>query len=153
MTAISLISGSGPALPQFKALLMVDEAHSLGMLGKKGTGIEEHFGSTRRPVLLISKWERSANDPEHWRLYRCQLKARQLPEAFHPAIHFFRVASASLGRRSQSRFRGHRRGVLACPKTPGKRHYFLRTLQARGFDTLRSQTAIVRSSPVTRPRL
>jgi len=28
---------------QYKAWLMIDEAHSVGVLGEKGTGIEEHF--------------------------------------------------------------------------------------------------------------
>jgi glycine C-acetyltransferase len=29
---------------KYKAWLMIDEAHSVGVLGKQGTGIEEHFG-------------------------------------------------------------------------------------------------------------
>ena len=29
---------------QYNAWLMIDEAHSVGVLGEKGTGIEEHFG-------------------------------------------------------------------------------------------------------------
>ena len=29
---------------KYNAWLMIDEAHSIGVLGKKGTGIEEHFG-------------------------------------------------------------------------------------------------------------
>lgn len=45
------MDGDVPPLPDFikvaqkhKALLMVDEAHSLGALGKRGRGIGEHFG-------------------------------------------------------------------------------------------------------------
>lgn len=45
------MDGDFPDLPRFieiktrhKAFLMVDEAHSLGVLGTKGTGIAEHFG-------------------------------------------------------------------------------------------------------------
>lgn len=45
------MDGDFPDLPQFvaikrrhKAFLMVDEAHSLGVLGARGLGIREHFG-------------------------------------------------------------------------------------------------------------
>ncbi len=45
------MDGDMPDLPRFidiktrhKAFLMVDEAHSLGVLGKSGKGIREHFG-------------------------------------------------------------------------------------------------------------
>lgn len=45
------MDGDFPDLPRFieikrrhKAFLMVDEAHSLGVLGQRGTGIAEHFG-------------------------------------------------------------------------------------------------------------
>ena len=43
--------GDIPDLPRFievkrrhKAFLMIDEAHSFGILGKRGFGIGEHFG-------------------------------------------------------------------------------------------------------------
>jgi 8-amino-7-oxononanoate synthase len=45
------MDGDVPDLPQFveikrrhRAFLMVDEAHSLGVLGRRGGGIQEHFG-------------------------------------------------------------------------------------------------------------
>jgi 8-amino-7-oxononanoate synthase len=53
------MDGDVPELPQFiaikqrhDALLMVDEAHSLGVLGAKGGGIGEHFGVTPTDVDL-----------------------------------------------------------------------------------------------------
>jgi 7-keto-8-aminopelargonate synthetase-like enzyme len=54
------MDGDYPELPPFievrkkhKAILMVDEAHSLGALGKTGRGITEHFGVNPRDVDLI----------------------------------------------------------------------------------------------------
>src|SRR6202040_4157554 len=45
------MDGDVPDLPRFveikrrhRAFLMVDEAHSLGVLGRSGRGIQEHFG-------------------------------------------------------------------------------------------------------------
>ncbi|MBL1177010.1 MAG: aminotransferase class I/II-fold pyridoxal phosphate-dependent enzyme [Pantanalinema sp. GBBB05] len=53
------MDGDIPNLPEFialkqryKALLMVDEAHSIGTLGKQGRGIGELFGSDRTDVDL-----------------------------------------------------------------------------------------------------
>jgi 8-amino-7-oxononanoate synthase len=54
------MDGDFPELPPFvrvknkhKAILMVDEAHSLGALGKTGRGITEHFGVNPRDIDLI----------------------------------------------------------------------------------------------------
>jgi 7-keto-8-aminopelargonate synthetase-like enzyme len=51
------MDGDIPDLPRFvavkkrhKALLMIDEAHSLGVLGRRGHGIGEHFGVPARDV-------------------------------------------------------------------------------------------------------
>ncbi|MBR0225976.1 MAG: aminotransferase class I/II-fold pyridoxal phosphate-dependent enzyme [Thermoguttaceae bacterium] len=51
------MDGDYPNLPEFikvrnrhKTLLMIDEAHSFGVLGKTGRGIGEHFGVDRKDV-------------------------------------------------------------------------------------------------------
>ena len=51
------MDGDYPELPEFiklrekyKTLLMIDEAHSIGVLGKTGRGIGEHFNVNRRDV-------------------------------------------------------------------------------------------------------
>jgi 8-amino-7-oxononanoate synthase/acyl carrier protein len=53
------MDGDFPDLPRFiemkqkhKAILMVDEAHSIGTMGRTGRGIGEHFGVTARDVDL-----------------------------------------------------------------------------------------------------
>jgi 8-amino-7-oxononanoate synthase/acyl carrier protein len=53
------MDGDFPDLPRFielkkkhKAFLMVDEAHSIGTMGKTGRGIGEHFGTHARDVDL-----------------------------------------------------------------------------------------------------
>lgn len=53
------MDGDIPDLPRFievkkkhRALLLVDEAHSIGVLGKTGRGIGEHFGVRRAEVEL-----------------------------------------------------------------------------------------------------
>jgi 8-amino-7-oxononanoate synthase/acyl carrier protein len=54
------MDGDFPELPPFievkkrhHALLMIDEAHSLGALGKTGRGVTEHFGVNPRDVDLL----------------------------------------------------------------------------------------------------
>jgi len=54
------MDGDFPELPPFievkkrhHALLMIDEAHSLGALGKTGRGVTEHFGADPRDVDLL----------------------------------------------------------------------------------------------------
>ena len=54
---------------RYNARLMLDEAHSIGVLGKTGHGIEEHFDMYGSIDLKNGHAEQ--DDPRHWRL-RCR---------------------------------------------------------------------------------
>jgi 8-amino-7-oxononanoate synthase len=38
---------------EFNCMLLVDEAHATGVMGKNGAGVVEHFGCTQRPLIQI----------------------------------------------------------------------------------------------------
>ncbi len=44
---------------KYNASLMVDEAHSLGVMGKKGAGSAEHFGLTKQTGLIMGTFSKS----------------------------------------------------------------------------------------------
>lgn len=48
-----------PVVEKFGARLMVDEAHSIGVMGPTGAGTHEHFGVTRKVDLLMGTFSKS----------------------------------------------------------------------------------------------
>lgn len=135
------MDGDIPDLPRFidikhrhKAFLMVDEAHSLGVLGKHGKGIAEHFGVAGRDVDIwmgtLSKSLAScggyiAGEPaliEHLRyaapgfLYSVGIA----PPLAAAALEALRIMSSEPERVERLRERGR---------------FFLEQAQAKGIDT------------------
>ncbi|MDB9312850.1 8-amino-7-oxononanoate synthase [Spirulina sp. CS-785/01] len=62
MTTDSVFSMDGDLCPlpelyhlaeQFNAMLLIDEAHATGVLGKTGAGVVEHFNLTGKPLIQI----------------------------------------------------------------------------------------------------
>ncbi len=62
ITADSVFSMDGDLCPlpqlvelaeEFEAMLLVDEAHATGVLGKTGAGVTEHFDCTGKPIIQI----------------------------------------------------------------------------------------------------
>ncbi|MFH1800046.1 MAG: pyridoxal phosphate-dependent aminotransferase family protein [Candidatus Omnitrophota bacterium] len=129
---------------KFKALLMIDEAHSVGVLGKKGHGIEEHFGIDPAEGLIdIKMGTLSKTIPSVGGYIAGSTKlVNYLRHSIRPFIF-----SAALPPSSAAAAKTAFEVIEDEPWRVGKLHknadYFLKTLQARGFDTLKSQTAIV----------
>jgi len=129
---------------KFKALLMVDEAHSLGVLGKKGHGIEEHFGIDPAEGLIdIKMGTLSKTIPSIGGYIAGSTKLiNYLRHSIRPFI-FSAALPPPAAAAAKTAFEVIEEEPWRVEKLHKNADYFLKTLQARGFDTLKSQTAIV----------
>ena len=123
------------------ALLMVDEAHSLGILGATGHGIEEHFGLDGAIDIKMGTLSKTipsvggyvAGNQALITYLKHVARAFVFSAALPPAQAAAAKASFEVIEEEPNRVRTLRRNV----------ELFLGGLKARGFDTLQSQTPIV----------
>ncbi len=126
---------------RYGALLMVDEAHSLGVLGKTGRGIEEHFdlegvvdikmGTLSKTIPSVGGYIAGSRDLVTY------LKHMSRAFVFSAALPPPQVAAALAA------FEVMEEEPWRLEKLQRNITYFLDGLHARGFDTLNSQTAII----------
>jgi 8-amino-7-oxononanoate synthase len=126
---------------QYDAWLMVDEAHSLGVLGKTGRGIEEHFGMPDTIDIKMGTLSKTipsvggyiAGKQELVEFLRHASRAYIFSAALPPA----QVAAA------QAAFEVILDEPWRVEKLRRNTHQFIMGLQQRGFDTMNTETAIV----------
>ncbi len=126
---------------KYDAILMVDEAHSVGVLGETGRGIEEHFGlegSVDVKMGTLSKTIPSvggyiAGKKELITYLRHASRAYIFSAALPPA----QAAAAN------EAFKVILDEPWRIEKLRANTHQFIGGLKQRGFDTLLTETAIV----------
>ncbi len=126
---------------KYGAWLMVDEAHSLGVLGKTGHGIEEHFGMEGCIDIKMGTLSKTipsvggyiAGDAE----LIGYLKHASRPFIFSAALPPAAVAAA------QEAFHVIEDEPERVRKAQYNMRYFIDRLQAAGFNTLNTETCIV----------
>jgi 7-keto-8-aminopelargonate synthetase-like enzyme len=126
---------------RYDAWLMVDEAHSLGVLGETGRGIEEHFGMPGTIDIKMGTLSKTIPSVGGYVAGK------------HELIKFLRHASrayifsAALPPAQAAAARAAFEVILDEPwrveKLRRNTQQFINGLQARGFDTLNTETAIV----------
>lgn len=129
------------ACRKHQALLMIDEAHSVGVLGARGTGIEEHFnmpGSIDIKMGTLSKTIPSvggyvAGKKEFIEYLRHASRAYIFSAALPPA----QAAAA------QAAFEIILEEPWRIEKLNANSRQFIQGLKECGFDTLQTETAIV----------
>lgn len=128
---------------QYEALLMVDEAHSVGVLGETGHGILEHFGIDDSTAIDLHMGTLSKTIPsvggyiagsEALITYlKHSVRAFVFSAALPPASAAAAKASFEVIEQEPERVQALQRNV----------DYFIKGLQERGFNTLNSETPIV----------
>lgn len=123
------------------AWLMIDEAHSIGVLGETGKGIEEHFGIEGAVDIKMGTLSKTipsvggyiAGSADMIKYLRHQSRAYIFSAALPPA----QVAAA------MEAFHVIRDEPWRVEKLRENTDLFIKGLQSRGFDTMRTETAIV----------
>nr|HID12652.1 aminotransferase class I/II-fold pyridoxal phosphate-dependent enzyme [Anaerolineae bacterium] len=126
---------------EYSALLMVDEAHSLGVLGETGHGIEEHFGLDDVVDIKMGTLSKTipsvggyvAGSQELITYLKHAARAFVFSAALPPAQTAAAKVSFEVMEKEPERVRKLQRNV----------ELFLGGLKARGFNTLNSETPIV----------
>jgi len=126
---------------QYDATLMVDEAHSLGVLGATGRGIEEHYGVEGLIDVQMGTLSKTipsvggyvAGDRELITYLKHTARAFVFSAALPPAQAAAAKASFEIIAVEQERIQRLQRNI----------QLFLGGLKARGFNTLHSATPIV----------
>jgi len=126
---------------KYKAWLMVDEAHSVGVLGKTGRGIEEHFnlpgtidikmGTLSKTIPSVGGYIAGKKDIIEY------LRHASRAYIFSAALPPAQAAAANTA------FKVILDEPWRIEKLTANAKQFIEGLQARGFDTLYTQTAIV----------
>jgi glycine C-acetyltransferase len=127
---------------KFDALLMVDEAHSIGVLGETGRGILQHFGLNEDGIDLkmgtLSKAIPAmggyiAGKADIIRYLKHSTRAFVFSAALPPPVAAAAKASFEVIEAEPERVKTLQSNV----------NYFIQGLQERGFNTLNSETPIV----------
>jgi 8-amino-7-oxononanoate synthase len=126
---------------RYGAWLMVDEAHSIGVLGQTGRGIEEHFGLGNVIDLKMGTLSKTipsvggyvAGRADMVRMFKHASRAFIFSAALPPAQAAAAKAAFEVIEAEPERVEQLRRNAA----------HFISGLKAAGFDTMRTETAIV----------
>jgi glycine C-acetyltransferase len=126
---------------KYQAWLMIDEAHSLGVLGKTGRGIEEHFGMPDTIDIKMGTLSKTIPSVGGYIAGK-----KELIDFLQHASRAY-IFSAALPPAQAAAAMESFRVILDEPwrieKLQANTHQFIQGLQSRGFDTMQTCTAIV----------
>ncbi len=126
---------------KYKATIMVDDAHSIGVLGKNGSGTASHFGLTDKVDLIMGTFSKSlaslggfiASDHEVINFIKHNSRSLIFSASMTPASAASVLAAIDIMVREPERI-NHLWELT---------HFALKALKEAGFDTGKSETPII----------
>jgi 8-amino-7-oxononanoate synthase len=126
---------------KYNASIMVDDAHSLGVLGKKGSGTASHFGLTDKVDLIMGTFSKSfaalggfiAGDNEVINYIKHNSRSLIFSASMTPASTATVLAAIDIMENEPERIK-HLWDIT---------HYALKGFKEAGFDTGKSETPII----------
>jgi 8-amino-7-oxononanoate synthase len=126
---------------KYNAWLMIDEAHSIGVLGKTGTGIEEHFGLG--DVIDIKMGTLSKTIPSVGGYVAGKKELIQYLRHASRAYIFSAALPPAQAAAANEAFKIILEEPWRIEMVNSNGHQFINGLKAAGFDTMLTTTAIV----------
>jgi 8-amino-7-oxononanoate synthase len=126
---------------KYNATLMIDDAHSIGVLGEKGSGTASHFGLTDKVDLIMGTFSKSlaslggfiASDKDTINFIKHNSRTLIFSASMTPASAASVLAALDIMESEPERIR-HLWDVS---------NYALRSFKAAGFDTGKSESPII----------
>lgn len=126
---------------KYNAWLMIDEAHSTGVLGKTGRGIEEHFDLYGEVDILMGTLSKTIPSVGGYVAAKKEI-VNYLRHASRAYIFSAALPPAQAAAANES-FKVILDEPWRVEKLSANSRQFIRGLKGAGFDTLRTETAIV----------
>jgi 8-amino-7-oxononanoate synthase len=126
---------------KYRASIMIDDAHSIGVLGKNGSGTASHFGLTDKVDLIMGTFSKSfaslggfiASDKEVINFIKHNSRSLIFSASMTPASAAAVLASVEIMENEPERIE-HLWNIT---------NYALNSFKAAGFDTGKSETPII----------
>jgi len=128
---------------KYDAMLMVDEAHSIGVLGETGHGILEHFGLEQEDGIDIKMGTLSKTIPAVGGYIAGRADLITYLKHSVRAFIFSAALPPPAAAAAKVSFDVIEEEPERVKKLQGNVNYFIKGLQERGFNTLNSETPIV----------
>jgi len=126
---------------KYKAILILDEAHSVGAIGKTGRGAEEHFGGKHKADIICGTFTKSIASVGGF--IACSKDLRDFYTFYAPGVVFSAPLSAYHAGAADKAFEILDSTPQLCEKLQANASYMIKKFRENNFDVGNTETCVV----------